>query len=124
MNNYCQSSGILTVGTGIIGRTFQCYSGAREGKNNPALQQIPNVGPIPCGVYDLGELLLESEHGPYAIRLVPRPDNEMFGRAGFLLHGEKRLPPFGEASEGCIILSPQSAREIVYATHEPIEVIQ
>lgn len=122
MLTYTQSTGLLIDKGGVLGHTFQCYSGAGVGKNNPALQAIKNVGPLPCGIYDIGELLLESEHGPYAIRLLPRPENKMFGRAGFMLHGDSIEHP-GCASEGCICLSPKASRQIVYESKQSIEVV-
>lgn len=119
---YSQSSGILTDNAGITGHTFQCYAGFGAGKNNPAMQNIPNIGPLPCGIYDQVELLLESDHGPYAIRLAPRPENVMFSRAGFMLHGDSIERP-GCASHGCICRSPKPDRQIVWESQQPIQVI-
>lgn len=119
MWRYSQSSGLLLFGVGINGYTFQCYSGAGEGKNSPALQQIPDVGPIPCGIYDQGDVEWVSVHGPFAIPLFPRPENDMFGRSGFMIHGDSLIDP-GNASKGCIIHSPQRDREIIYNTRMPI----
>lgn len=80
------------------------YSGHGIGKNNPASQSVHNVGPIPCGLYEIGEPINTSAHGPYCLPLTPRPDNMMWGRAGFLIHGDSIQEP-GTASEGCIIAS-------------------
>ena len=41
-------------------------------------------------------------HGPYVIPLKPDPGNQMFGRSGFLCHGDSKKEP-GTASLGCII---------------------
>ena len=79
------------------------YSGAGEGKNNPALHAEHNVGPIPAGNYTIGEPSDTKTHGPYVLHLTPDPANEMYGRAGFLIHGDSVVEP-GTASEGCIIL--------------------
>ena len=35
--------------------TWLGYSGHGEGKNNPAMQKVPNVGPIPVGKYTIGQ---------------------------------------------------------------------
>lgn len=77
------------------------YAGKGAGKNNPAMQEVHNVGPLPRGRY-FGDLLLRKHPhlGEYVIRLEPAKSNEMFGRADFFLHGESRVHP-GEASQGC-----------------------
>ena len=92
------------------------YSGHAEGKNNPDLQSIHNVGPIPEGRWtilddpppstDLGP------HGPYVLHLAPKPGTETFGRGGFLIHGDSIHAP-GTASLGCIIL-PRTVREAIW----------
>lgn len=83
------------VGTG--------YSGRGIGKNNPAMQSIPRVGPIPRGTYEISPARTHSTLGPVALRLAPWPTNEMHGRSAFLIHGDNRERN-GTASEGCIIL--------------------
>lgn len=80
------------------------YSGSGPGKNNAEMQDIRNVGPIPRGTYAIGEPHDSKSHGPYVLALEPSPDNEMFGRSCFLIHGDSIEHP-GTASEGCIILS-------------------
>mgnify|MGYP001549603940 CR=1 FL=1 len=41
----------------------------------------------------------------------PDNGNEMFGRSGFLIHGDSKKRP-GEASNGCIILPAEDRRAI------------
>lgn len=88
------------------------YSGAGNGKNNPAMQDAQKIGPIPKGVYTIGEPHDTPTHGPYVLRLTPDPSNEMCGRSGFLIHGDSVKAP-GTASEGCIIM-PRWVREQVW----------
>lgn len=88
------------------------YSGAPAGKNNPAMQNVPNVGPIPVGRYLIGSPIDSPEHGPFALPLTPDAANQMFGRSGFLVHGDS-IPHPGDASEGCII-QPRDARIFVW----------
>jgi len=45
--------------------------------------------------------------------LSPHPDNEMFGRGSFRIHGDSIKNP-GTASHGCII-APRSVREKIIA---------
>lgn len=81
------------------------YSGAGADKNVPASQGIMCRGPLPAGWYTIGEPFNSPDHGPFAMRLTPDPDNQMFGRSGFLFHGDSIEHP-GCASEGCMIAGP------------------
>ena len=107
---YAQKSGELQqdgkpVATG--------YSGAGVGKNNPALENVSNVGPIPQGDWTIaGPPVDTADHGPYVLKLTPAVGTETFGRSGFLMHGDSRDHP-GCASHGCVIL-PRSVREQVW----------
>jgi hypothetical protein len=94
------------------------YAGGNEGKNhegvnNHDMQGVKFVGPLPCGIYTFGEPVEHSHLGPFAIPLIPDPDNEMFGRGGFFCHGD--TIPSGNASEGCIIMG-RSVREAMWAS--------
>lgn len=88
------------------------YSGAGVGKNQPQLQNVHNVGPIPQGTYLIGKPFDSSTHGPYALPLVPTPDTELFGRSAFLIHGDNVHAP-GTASQGCVIMS-RDVREAIW----------
>ena len=90
----------------------QGYSGAETiGKNNPKMEHLHNVGPIPVGFYTIGEAFDGSSHGPCVMRLTPDANNQMFGRDGFLIHGDLISNP-GNASQGCIIM-PKFVREAI-----------
>lgn len=89
------------------------YSGAAEARNNPEMQNIPNLGPIPRGDWTIsGPPIDTRDHGPYVLRLQPEPETETHGRVGFLMHGDSKAHP-GTASHGCIIL-PLAVREQVW----------
>jgi hypothetical protein len=79
------------------------YSGHGDGCNNPDLQAVPNVGPIPAGRYTIGPAFHHPLCGPVSMRLTPAPDDEMFGRSGFLIHGDNAALNH-TASDGCIVL--------------------
>lgn len=107
---------------GIMTKTFSLgYSGHNEGKNNPALQNHPSLGPIPVGEYFM-EVIMDSEgkwedyEGKKApvIRLTPKPTNVMFGRAGFLIHGDSISKP-GTASLGCVIMNHSDRTAIAWS---------
>ena len=101
MWTYYQSTGRLEHDGKLIGFG---YSGRGEGKNNPEMQSVKNTGPIPQGAYLIGAFFTHPTKGMYVARLTPYPSNEMFGRSGFLLHGDSIRHP-GWASEGCPILN-------------------
>jgi hypothetical protein len=105
---YSQRSGMLTRdGTTIaIG-----YSGHDDGKNNPTMQEVPNVGPIPVGRYDIGDPRDSQKVGPYALPLEPVDGTNTFGRTAFMIHGDSIVHP-GTASEGCIILLRDARHQI------------
>jgi hypothetical protein len=89
----------------------QGYSGTGEHKNVPQDQNLVDKGPLPCGTYTIEPMQKETPHGPDAIPLTPDPSNQMFGRAGFWMHGDNIHSP-GTASEGCVI-QPRFARDRV-----------
>lgn len=90
------------------------YSGHGDGRNCPEKQEIVKVGPIPRGLWGVeGPPYDHPDHGPYVLRLVAAPGTNLFGRSGFLIHGDSIKHP-GEASEGCIIL-PRQIREEIWA---------
>jgi hypothetical protein len=98
------------------------YSGSGEGKNNPALQAEIDVGPIPAGTYQMGYAYDDPEKGPLVIPLEPDPENEMYGRSGFLVHGDSSEHP-GQASEGCIIMARSIREELDASSDEVLEVM-
>lgn len=87
------------------------YSGQPDAKNDPTKCAIHNEGPIPQGHYTIGAPIDTKTHGPFVLPLTPDPENEMYGRAGFLIHGDSVVHP-GTASEGCIIM-PRDVREAI-----------
>lgn len=96
------------VGTG--------YSGNGDGLNNSSVANVPRVGPIPPGQYTIGPAYHDPEKGPCVMRLTPDPSNEMFGRSGFLCHGDN-VAANHTASEGCIVSGP-SVRNIISASDD------
>ncbi len=98
------------------------YSGFAEGKNNPAMQGIHDVGPIPVGSYQIGPPHDTPSHGPFVLALTPSAETNTFGRSGFLIHGDSVSNP-GTASHGCIIL-PRALRQAIWDSGDhQIEVV-
>jgi len=97
-----QSSGELLHDDKLVGKG---YAGNGAGKNNPAMQDVKNTGPLPQGWYTIGPPKDRAKLGPYVLKLTPAKENEMYGRSAFLIHGDSKRAP-GTASDGCIILMP------------------
>lgn len=85
------------------------YSGNRSMLNDITVDYLSGRGPLPAGLYTI--TLTNNEKGPLTHHLEPDPKNEMFGRSGFLIHGDKIDGPLHNASDGCIV-SPAWTREI------------
>jgi Protein of unknown function (DUF2778) len=110
MWTYAQKTGALLQNGQLVATG---YSGFEEGKNNPAMQAVKNVGPIPQGDWTIeGPPINTAEHGPFVLILTPSADTNTFGRSGFLMHGDSIQAP-GTASKGCIIMA-REARELVW----------
>lgn len=106
MWTYEQSSGDLLFDGRLIATG---YSGHGAGVNDPALQGVKDVGPLPQGKYTIGPAVQDPQTGPVSMHLIPDAANEMYGRGSFLIHGDNEACDH-TASEGCIIL-PREVRE-------------
>lgn len=106
---YSQREGVLIQGEDIIAHG---YAGHGEGKNNPDMQDVAKVGPLPVGLYVIRAPYDSAKVGPYALPLEPDADNEMFDRSAFRIHGDSIQHP-GEASLGCIVL-PKAVRVAIW----------
>lgn len=116
---YKQSAGEMTSPNGVV---MQGYSGFGDGENNPKKQNISKIGPIPIGNYTIGPAYHDPEKGPCVMHLTPDSANQMFGRAGFLIHGDNSKHN-DSASEGCIILGPVSRNKISINDDKTLTVI-
>lgn len=106
-----QSAGELSRDGAFVSKG---YSGKGRGKNNPALQGLRGIGPIPTGRWRMVSVVAKHPKlGPFVIRLekvdgTPGDDfDDVTGRGAFRIHGDNAT---GTASEGCIIL-PRALRE-------------
>lgn len=116
MWKYSQTTGRLLAPDGVLEGVG--YSGHGPGVNNPFYEDTPNVGPIPQGLYTISPFFNDPQKGRWVCRLIPDPANQMFGRSGFMLHGDA-VGHVGEeiASEGCIIMG-RAIRQAVAASSD------
>lgn len=106
MWTYEQRTGHLYDATGELVATG--YSGFGPGKNAPTWQDHHDLGPIPCGLYTIGAptcVKAAGPHGPFVLPLTPDATNQMYGRSGFLCHGDGIGAHAGNASHGCMIFA-------------------
>lgn len=78
------------------------YSGTRAGRNNLGMVNVPNIGPIPPGLYRIERSRNSKTLGPVVFDLTPMPGTNTFGRTLFRIHGNSAD---NDASHGCLILN-------------------
>lgn len=111
---YSQTSGELRTPAGTV--VGIGYSGHGSGLNNPAMQQVENVGPIPRGEWRIGAFFDDpGGKGPMVAHLTPVAA-ETFGRDGFMIHGDNEAMDHS-ASEGCIVL-PRGVRQMLMTSED------
>ena len=88
------------------GRRLEAHSGLGSHMDDPRSVAMRNIGVTPPNVYDL-KMRESLFHGVRAIRLIPKDDSKMYGRAGILAHSYM-LGPNGQ-SNGCVSFSDYSA---------------
>ena len=77
--------------------------------NNPDMQYVRGVGPLPQGRYHIDGVYNSKQVGPYALILRPEPGTDTKGRGDFRVHGDNKSGNHS-ASNGCIIM-PRGVRE-------------
>lgn len=77
------------------------------GMDDPAMQSVRSVGPLPVGDYTIGPPEDRPEHtGEFSMALTPASTNEMFGRGAFYIHGFRIGLKPGQGGKGCIEIGP------------------
>ena len=79
------------------------------------MQHVENVGPIPQGTYGIGpqqdNVTSKGIRLPGSMRLSADPCNEMYGRGGFIIHGDNAARN-QRASEGCPVFD-RKTRDLI-----------
>lgn len=103
------------------------YSGHGDGVNNPALEGVRNVGPLPRGRWMIGpprDVPIGGAHGPYVLPLTAKAGTETYGRDGFLIHGDAVEHAGAQAaSEGCLILARPIRERLWSSGDHELEVV-
>lgn len=85
------------------------YSGHGEGLNCHAQENTPNVGPVPCGLWGVGDPFKHPTKGELVFRLTAL--TYVGPRNGFLLHGDNAAMNH-TASDGCTVFSHDIRQKI------------
>lgn len=120
MWTYNSSNGTLSRNGQVV--TTDGWSGHDSGRNNPAVENHIDLGPIPRGLWGIGEMVDTQSHGPCVMPLTPAEGTNTFGRGGFLIHGASVLNA-AESSKGCIILPRPVRIEIAESGDQVLEVV-
>ena len=108
MFTYSQKTGLLSKDGKALGYG---YAGKGPGLNSPDHESVKSTGPIPCGLWEMGQWIPKSHLGPWVVALRPIGGQNVFGRGGFFIHGDNKKGDYS-ASEGCIILS-RNLRDLI-----------
>jgi hypothetical protein len=108
---YSQSTGKFSQNGNRIGFG---YSGHGRGLNEPTMEGVVGVGPIPAGHWTIGPAHADGRLGPVVMNLDPVPPFNALGRSLFRIHGDNGKGDHS-ASDGCIILGPVYRKQIAAA---------
>jgi hypothetical protein len=100
------------------------WSGQGQFQDDPDAQDIPKAGPLPRGFYQIGSYYHHPHLGPVTMNLKPYPENDMFGRADFRIHGAAAPPDTATSSEGCIIQGRATRERIANSLDDVLQVIE
>lgn len=111
---YHQASGLLQTPQGQF--VALGWAGNHAGKNNPSMESVHDIGPLPRGLYRVGPW--EDQHpglGPLVAHLE-QVQGDSFGRSGFYFHGPSMDPAhMGQESKGCIVVQHASREKVKQA---------
>ena len=120
--NYSQSQHQLTDDDGnVVAPPDACFAGNHEGLNNPAMQNVGFIGPLPQGVYSVGDW---GEHGALGPNSAPltQVSGDTYGRNNFFCHGPGGHDP-SQCSEGCIVVEAEYRQKVIDLAPDTITVV-
>lgn len=95
-----------------------CYCGHGTGLNNPEMERVSCVGPLPAGLYNMLSIV-DSPHTGKATIILEQSSGLSYGRSGFRIHGDNGKGDFS-ASEGCIIKPGEAERRLIWASGDHV----
>ena len=105
------------------------FAGHGDGKNNPDMQGVVGVGPLPIGVYHaVGMREHDPRTGWYTIVLEPEPMTRNYilslGRNPdtFRIHGDS-MDHTGESSDGCMVFDRSTRLDFWKGDDKEIHVV-
>jgi hypothetical protein len=116
MITFDRARGVLLDDAGNVKFTG-IWSGHGPAMNDPSREREIGIGPLPGGIYIVGEVRDSTTLGPFVMNLDPAPGTEMYGRALMRVHGDTVADENHVASDGCIV-APRPAREWINAQHD------
>lgn len=124
MWRYIQKTGELlrVADNGSTTSVGRGYSGRGQGLNNPAMQDVGGIGPIPVGRWRIGAPYVSPNVGPFTMALTPVERKQTFGRGDFRIHGDN-FHRDQSASRGCIVLSRELRERIHESCDNELEVV-
>ena len=101
--NYDQATGHITdEGENLLAVG---WAGNGDGKNNPAMQDVHNTGPLPQGLYEVADWEHDHNGLGHDVVALHQVEGETFGRDDFFIHGPSVNPDhYGQESKGCIVV--------------------
>ena len=114
--NWSQSRGSMTTDDGRL--IAVGFAGNHDGRNNPDMQSVHDVGPLPQGVYRVGAWGPHAELGQLSAPLT-QIAGETYGRSGFYIHGPGGADP-SQCSKGCVVI--EHSQRLVVASLAPVTV--
>ena len=123
---YCQNTGAINFVNNITGQVTPIdkgFSGHMQGFNNPSLQAVPYVGPIPVGEYLISQPIFNDAHlvGP-VFNLTPINGTNTYTRKDLMIHGGNPHN-YTLSSLGCIIAGPLTRWKIAFSGDQDLHVI-
>lgn len=97
------------------------YSGLAEGLNNSSFQDVRGMGPIPRGLYAVGEWFDHPHLGPCVAVLTP-VDHDALRRTELFIHGA-HMNDEHDSSNGCIVVGPRERHELRDSGDKELRVI-
>ena len=126
---FSQSAGTIVKDDGTV-VTSQAFAGNDsrpgvnpghlQGRNNPRLQAVKCIGPLPQGVYRVGEWGTHSVVGQNSAPLT-QIGGDSFGRGDFFIHGPGA--DYANSSEGCIVIPHDDRMRVIALNPTTITVV-